>query len=92
MKIKLVLIGKRDWEKVKQDAFSGEEETIKCTFYTGFDEKSKPMEFKSNNSEYRVHEVLKFDPELAQDFDLKAVFDSFKQKMKFVEIEPETDA
>jgi len=82
MKIKLTLMGKRDWEKVND--LTGEE--IRCTFYQGFDEKNKPMEFKSQWADYQTHEVLKFDQTLSEEFNLKGVFDSFKGKMKFIDI------
>lgn len=79
----MCLIGKRDWAKVND--LTGEE--VKCTFYQGFDEKGKPIEFKSNNDDYEVFEVMKYEGDKAKEFDLKAVFDSFKGRMKYVEIE-----
>jgi hypothetical protein len=85
MKIKLCLIGKRDWMKVND--LTGEE--IKKTFYQAFDEKGKAMEFQSVKDDYQIHETLKYLPDLSEEFDLKAVFDSFKGKMKYVDISEE---
>lgn len=85
MKIKLCVIGMREWAKVND--LTGEE--IKKYFYQAFDEKGKPMEFQSQKEDYAVNETLKYDKELAEEFDLKAVFDSFKGKMKYVDISEE---
>jgi len=85
MKIKLTVIGMREWTSKPLDG----SEPVTCYFYQGFDEKNKPMEFKSQAENYQVNETLKYEAELAEEFDLKAVFDSFKGKIKFVDISEE---
>lgn len=82
MTTRLVLIGAREWEKTGKEG-----EQIHCWFYAGLDKDNKPMEFKSNTPDYKIYETTRYEEDKAKDFDLKGVYDSFKQKIKFVEIE-----
>lgn len=86
MKIKLCVIGVREWEKTND--ISGE--TVSARFVQFFDEKNKPGEFRTDREIgdplLRVRKILKYDGELAVTFDLYAAYDSFKQKMKLAEV------
>lgn len=90
-KISLVPIGKREWSKIVGGGFDSEGELIEKVFVSCLSEKGA-MEFSCSPAaaeKIELKDVLKFSEKEASEFNLKANFNSFQNKMKYSLIEEE---
>jgi len=83
MKTKLTIISKKEWKKTND--LTGEE-FVKY-FYGAFNDKSKPLQFSSENPNLVVNKgMMGYDAAKSIEVDLEAVFDSFKNQLKYQEV------